>query len=61
MENNNGKMLIALITGAAIGAGLGILFAPAKGSKTRKNIKHKVSETTQDVSDWLAEAKEEPV
>jgi gas vesicle protein len=39
MSNNAGNMLIALIGGAAIGAGIGILFAPAKGDKTRAKIK----------------------
>jgi gas vesicle protein len=32
------EYVIALIGGAAIGAGLGILFAPAKGDKTRAKI-----------------------
>ncbi|MDI5888994.1 MAG: YtxH domain-containing protein [Flavobacterium sp.] len=39
MSNNTGNTLLALLTGAAIGAGIGILFAPDKGSKTRGKIK----------------------
>lgn len=39
MSNNTGNVLVALLTGAAIGAGIGILFAPDKGSKTRGKIK----------------------
>jgi gas vesicle protein len=36
--NKSSKILAAFITGAAVGAVLGILFAPDKGSETRKKI-----------------------
>ena len=39
MSNNNENSVVALLIGAAIGVGLGILFAPEKGSKTREKIK----------------------
>ena len=37
--SNNTNSVLALLLGAAIGAGVGILFAPEKGSKTREKIK----------------------
>ena len=33
-----------LLFGAALGAGLGLLFAPKKGSETRKEVKEKLDD-----------------
>lgn len=59
MENNNDQMIIGILTGFAVGAGLGILFAPSKGSKTRGKIKDSVVDTTEDISAWLQLVKDE--
>jgi len=37
--SNNSKAAVALLVGVALGASLGILFAPEEGSKTRKKLK----------------------
>ena len=39
MSNKFENGILALLAGAAIGLGLGILFAPDKGTKTREKIK----------------------
>ncbi|MBC8766883.1 YtxH domain-containing protein [Arenibacter sp. BSSL-BM3] len=59
MTNDSGNTLLALLTGAAIGAGIGILYAPDKGTKTRKRIKKKAMETTDDLTSRISLAKEE--
>lgn len=52
MENSGTiKVVGALVLGAAIGAGLGILFAPHKGSKTRKRILAKGNDMSDAIKD----------
>lgn len=38
-ENTGSKMFFSFLTGAAIGAGLALLFAPQSGKDTRKQLK----------------------
>jgi gas vesicle protein len=48
---SSGKVLLGLLAGVAAGALLGVLFAPEKGSVTRKKIVKK----TEDYADGLTE------
>jgi gas vesicle protein len=48
--NNSAKVLMALAAGAAVGAALGILFAPAKGEETREKIMKKGKEFADDIA-----------
>lgn len=41
---NSSKLLLGVIGGVAAGALMGILFAPEKGSKTRKKIMYKAND-----------------
>ncbi len=59
MTDNSGNVLLALLTGAAIGAGIGILYAPDEGKKTRKKIKEKALEAKEDFTERLVHAKDE--
>ena len=56
MKNRNLGMLVALLAGAAIGAGLGILYAPSKGRKTRKKIKKSMRDSKDNVSGLIKDA-----
>ena len=38
-ENTGSKMFFSFLTGAVVGAGLALLFAPQSGKETRKHIK----------------------
>lgn len=66
--SNNTNSVLALLLGAAIGAGIGILFAPDKGSKTREkikdgfddakdNLKHKFEDITHKLRDKFSGSK----
>jgi gas vesicle protein len=43
------KVLLGVLAGLAIGATLGILFAPAKGKSTRKKISKKAHQYADDI------------
>ncbi|MCM5662284.1 YtxH domain-containing protein [Galbibacter mesophilus] len=49
MSSNTGNTLLALLTGAAIGAGIGILYAPDKGDNTRKKIQKNAKKTQKEL------------
>jgi len=55
MPNNTGHTVIALFTGVLVGAGLGILFAPDKGSVTRGKIKAGLEEGKEELSEKFDE------
>ncbi len=58
-RSDTGTVLLALLTGAAIGAGVGVLYAPEKGTKTRKKIKRKALEAKDELNERVNRATEE--
>ncbi len=45
------KVLVGVLAGIATGAVLGILFAPDKGSETRKKIARKSNDTVEGIKE----------
>jgi len=52
---STGKVLLGLVAGVAVGAIVGILFAPAKGSDTRKKISNKGVKLADDLKEKFDE------
>ena len=66
--SNSGTTFLALLTGAAIGAGLGLLYAPDSGEETRRrlsdnarkaqdNLNRRYQETSSNLGDKAKRAK----
>ena len=60
---NTGKVLLGVVAGIAVGALLGVLFAPDKGCDTRRKIGQKKDDITDElkvvndeVSDYTTKA-----
>lgn len=52
---NASKILFSFIAGAAVGGALGILFAPDKGTETRRRIAEKSNDMADSVKDKFNE------
>lgn len=52
------KLIGGLLVGAAVGAVLGILFAPDKGTETRKKMAKKAEDLGDELKNKFTEAKE---
>ncbi len=55
MAKSGTKIIMASLAGLAAGFALGLLFAPAKGSKTRKKLKKKLKGVAEELGDKYPE------
>jgi gas vesicle protein len=54
-----GNTMFALLTGAAIGAVVGVLYAPDKGSNTRQKLKDGFEDAKADLKNQIENAKDQ--
>lgn len=57
----NGNGLIYFVTGCAVGAALGVLFAPKSGEETREQLGEWIKERRDKSADLLAKIKGEAI
>ena len=53
--SDNSKIIVALLAGVAVGAALGLLFAPESGKETRDRL----SKTLKDLGDTIKDLSDE--
>jgi gas vesicle protein len=58
MKDNNGKLLFAVLAGAAAGFALGMFLAPKKGSDLRQDVMDSLDDLGEKVSQAVAEGRE---
>jgi gas vesicle protein len=55
MSKSGSKILLATAFGLAIGVGIGLLIAPAKGSRTRKKLKKMILDASESMQNNFSE------
>ncbi|MEO5988576.1 MAG: YtxH domain-containing protein [Candidatus Eisenbacteria bacterium] len=56
-ENNSGSMMAGFLVGAAVGAGLALIFAPMAGDETRRRLGDGVRKLKDGTTDKLDQVK----
>jgi gas vesicle protein len=57
-KSSFGVFLVGFLSGAALGAGLALLFAPQSGKETREKIKDVASDVKDKISDLVDDTKD---